>query len=450
MKSLRLFVCLIALSPVNGATFDVNSTADLIDVAPGDGTCLAANNKCTLRAAIQEANTSVASDMILVPIGVYNLTRADLKITTDMTIRGANMNRTIIDAGGKSRVFTVSSSKVAEIGTLTVRKGFMRNEYGGCIRNAGKLTLSFVIVTGCTGSGTESDGGGVANLAKLTIRNSQITSNTTERFGAGLYNHWSGAQLRMSRTTVSGNGTQVSGGGVINFGLLDVSESTFSDNSSVSYGGGGVDNGGTAILSRTTFSGNSGGEGGAIFTETDSDTTVTNCTISGNSGYYSGGVANWGRLVIQNSTLFGNRGQSDGSGGGLYNLTGRVVLKNSIVGGNRTDSNGRPDCYVYDWFGSSVNYSLIGNARGCNFPRGGASNLVNLDPMLSALADNGGRTKTHALRAGSVAIDSASPAAAGNANACAKIDQSGAPRPQNGRCDMGAYEWRPGNPASSR
>ena len=47
---------------------------------------------------------------------------------------------------------------------------------------------------------------------------------------------------------------------------------------------------------------------------------------------------------------------------------------------------------------------------------------------------------------GSVAIDSASPAPPGKTNACEKTDQRGMVRPQNGRCDMGAYEHRPGYP----
>jgi hypothetical protein len=43
-------------SPVPAATLVVNDVADLPDLAPGDGVCLAAGGTCTLRAALEEAN----------------------------------------------------------------------------------------------------------------------------------------------------------------------------------------------------------------------------------------------------------------------------------------------------------------------------------------------------------------------------------------------------------
>lgn len=48
---------------------------------------------------------------------------------------------------------------------------------------------------------------------------------------------------------------------------------------------------------------------------------------------------------------------------------------------------------------------------------------------------------------GSLAIDSGNPAAPGTvAAACEKTDQRGIARPQSGRCDIAAYERRPGTP----
>src|SRR5437762_2912702 len=41
---------------VAGATFTVTDSGDAVDANPGGGSCLTANFKCTLRAAIQEAN----------------------------------------------------------------------------------------------------------------------------------------------------------------------------------------------------------------------------------------------------------------------------------------------------------------------------------------------------------------------------------------------------------
>jgi hypothetical protein len=60
------------------------------------------------------------------------------------------------------------------------------------------------------------------------------------------------------------------------------------------------------------------------------------------------------------------------------------------------------------------------------------------DPLLGALADNGGPTQTMALGAGSPAIDA-------NTESCPPplIDQRGVARPQGVACDIGAFELQP-------
>ena len=61
--------------------------------------------------------------------------------------------------------------------------------------------------------------------------------------------------------------------------------------------------------------------------------------------------------------------------------------------------------------------------------------------MLGPLQDNGGPTFTHALLAGSPAIDARNPAAPGSGgNACEATDQRGVARPQGAACDIGAFE----------
>lgn len=71
------------------------------------------------------------------------------------------------------------------------------------------------------------------------------------------------------------------------------------------------------------------------------------------------------------------------------------------------------------------------------------NDLINTNPLLAPLADNGGPTLTHALLTGSPAIDSGPNAAA----VCPATDQRGAPRPMDGDgdgqavCDIGAFEY---------
>src|SRR3954468_2326894 len=66
---------LLAL-PVQAKTFQVTTTEDLVDKAPGDGTCAATTgveDRCSLRAAIQEANALTGADEIQLPFGRYTL-----------------------------------------------------------------------------------------------------------------------------------------------------------------------------------------------------------------------------------------------------------------------------------------------------------------------------------------------------------------------------------------
>ena len=57
---------------VQAASFSVNSTADAVDVTPGDGVCETVTfGECTLRAAVMEANALAGHDSITLPAGVY-------------------------------------------------------------------------------------------------------------------------------------------------------------------------------------------------------------------------------------------------------------------------------------------------------------------------------------------------------------------------------------------
>ena len=63
--AVALIALCAGLSPVQSApanlTFAVNDQSDAIDNNLGDGVCLAAIGKCTLRAAIQEGNVQYAA-----------------------------------------------------------------------------------------------------------------------------------------------------------------------------------------------------------------------------------------------------------------------------------------------------------------------------------------------------------------------------------------------------
>ena len=165
--------------------------------------------------------------------------------------------------------------------------------------------------------------------------------------------------------------------------------------------------------------------------------TLTSSTVSGNFGREGGGI--WNRvdatLTLTDSTVSGNTASIDG--GGINNsFSGTGELANSIIAGNGAPTG--PDCTGSP---TSVGHNLIGTNDGCNFTRA-TGDLVNVDPKLGPLADNGGPTFTHALLPGSPAID------AGDRASCRGTDQRGVARPVDGDgdgdgipvCDIGAFE----------
>jgi hypothetical protein len=166
---------------------------------------------------------------------------------------------------------------------------------------------------------------------------------------------------------------------------------------------------------------------------------VHNSTISGNIASDGGGISNIdpGFVNVTSSTLANN------TGGGIL-VSGTTMLTNTILV-NPGDFN----CNVSLGM-TSLGYNLdSGNTCALN----GAGDLVNTNPSLGALGNNGGPTQTHAPLPGSPAVDAGSPVAPGSGStSCPVKDQRNLNRPADGngdltvRCDMGAVEACPAAP----
>jgi CSLREA domain-containing protein len=265
-------------------TLSVNSTADAVDVSPGNGVCETGfgNRTCTLRAAIQEANALGGRDTIVVPAGTYRLTIArrgetfaaagDLDLRDSVDIVGAGADRVIVDAAGIDRAFSVVSGAEVTISGLAVENG--NNGFGstvgngGAIFNGGTLTLDRVVVRSSRSVGDVTTGfgfgGGVANgtNGRLTIRNSTLSGNSAQANGGGLSNPAGGA-VSISGSVISGN-VALNGGGLRTAGnnsSLTIDSTTIDGNTSSDDGGGIVSSaaGNVLTVSNSTISNNSTG-----------------------------------------------------------------------------------------------------------------------------------------------------------------------------------------------
>jgi hypothetical protein len=367
-----------------------------ISVAPG-AVAIAADGQCSLIEAIVNANTDAmtyadciagsGADVIdLVPNGIYTLTVADNSdgndgpnglpmIASSVTIDGHGAVITRGDGAPNFRIFFVQNIGVLTLNDITVSNG-----------NPGH---------GLPNSGVYYHAGGIYNNdGTVSINNSLISGNSVlDEFGGGILNGSNGS-LIVTDSTFAGNSSANSGGGIMNSGILTVTNSTFSDNSAALNGGGGIYNGNTATVTNSTFSGNRApGSGG-------------------------GGIMNGGFLTVTNSTFSDN---SAASGGGIVSQVGTITLRNSII----ANSTAGGDCVTYSGtFNDGGNNIVEDNT--CGFAGG-------TDPKLGPLRDNGGPTETMALLTGSPAINAANP------DTCPTTDQRGHPRLD--RCDIGAFEF---------
>jgi CSLREA domain-containing protein len=234
---------------------------------------------------------------------------------------------------------------------------------------------------------------GAAVVSGVTVQNGSAEQGGGARVEGGT--------LKLVECTVTANQAADTGGGIDNdFGILEVERSTISGNVAHNTGGG-VENSGTA--------------------------SFRNATVSGNTAdVLGGGISNLGSATLNNSTVVTNTLT------GVDN-DGQLVFMNSLIA-----NNAGPDCQGTL---TSRGFNLIRIVDGCTFDGDTSGDLLNMDPALGPLADNGGPTFTHALLAGSAALDAANPTTPGSPDpACEATDQRGVTRPQGPRCDIGAYE----------
>lgn len=227
-------------------------------------------------------------------------------------------------------------------------------------------------------------------------------------------------------------GIRISGGGLVRVFAVQNSAVTLRNvaivNGFAQFGGGIVLGGGSLRLENSTVSGNGTTQfgGGGIYA--DGSVTLVNSTVSSNSSTAGGGgfsVRSNAIVTLINSTVAGNTSGTTSGAAEILN-TGRLVLRNSIVANNTatTGSNcDEPSKVILEG-------RNISNDNSC----GTGDGMLVADPLLGSLANNGGPTRTHALLAGSPAVDAA-------LSCIVNQDQRYVTRPKGAGCDIGAFEF---------
>jgi CSLREA domain-containing protein len=472
-----------AATPARGADIHV---ADFDDATADPTTC-------TLRQAVRSANEntvigsceagqSTLTDRILVPAGthVVNLTAGsdedsaltgDLDLLQNVEILGVSTAMSVVDGTGGTeidRLFDVHAGVTVLMQQLTLRGGNATDTTGrgGVIRldATSDLTLDQLDLS----LGQAKTGGGVYSSGKLTLRDCRIAGNQTVvegavgNHGGGIAHDATGGTIMILDSEISGNTADEAGGGLwVAGGPLTIRRSKVSANTAGTTGGGLFVSSSNYLVTHSEFAENRANAGGGIYLM-DMTGEVQRCAILFNQALATGGgVHDAMGGFVRFSTISGNSAPLGGGaytdsamtlfdadtiadnlgGGGVHNATGAffeiTILANNI-GGN---CSGTPPNFGAFNMEDIDTCGFVPVVIGPNFP--------NTDPKLGPLVENHGPTRSMVPMISSPAIDAVSSEI--RTNCQNMLDQRshprGRPRTQNGMgqdvflCDIGAVEW---------
>lgn len=328
--------------------------------------------------------------------------------------------------------------------------------------------LDGVVITAGRANGGSSDrlnvGGGMlcrannsGQACSPTLRNLLFSGNVAQE-GAALYNLGISGGISSPQVTgvhFSANRATSYGGAIYNDGSNAgeasplLREVRFTGNRANSYGGAVMNDGSgggkaSPRLEQVQFSGNNASYGGAIYNDASNGgnvaAAISNATFHGNTassdggGIYnyasSSGTARFGLTHVTFSANQASRGGAIFNAGGSANpLNAGPIIRNVILWGNSASQAGAE---IFNQSAQPVIHASV-IAGGCPAPAT-CTDVINANPLLGPLADNGGGSWTMLPGAGSPALNAANDAF------CPVVDQRGVPRAQGTRCDIGAVE----------
>ncbi|HVT31504.1 MAG TPA: choice-of-anchor Q domain-containing protein [Rhodanobacteraceae bacterium] len=381
----------------------------------------------SLRASVAAAVSGETIDLSNLACSTITLTSGAIAIPQNaLTMTGPGEHALTIDGDFNDRVFHHTGSSVLALYDLTVSDGKYVSDstpYGGCIYSSGSAKLYRATISGCIVVGQETAvarGGGIQVAGSMLLDHSTITGNIAHGLNDG------GAPYNVAL----GGGISVGGDFVAKYSTISDNEAIESDTNHNSSGGG-IAAFGNFGLANSTVSGNSAVGMGGVLIEggTGAEAHILDSTISENVAHIFSALYTQVPATIANSTIAFNRATSSVGRGAVYSQVAPIELQSTIIAGNERGTGGPDDL----------------NGTGATVVTG-ANNLVTSStipvppdtitdcPHLNPLADNGGPTRTNALRIDSPAMNH------GNNAANLTTDQRGMPRVSGSAADIGAYE----------
>ncbi|MBD1940724.1 DUF4347 domain-containing protein [Microcoleus sp. FACHB-68] len=460
----------------------------IIDGASAAGVTISGNN------ATRVFELQTAPDNTAINVTMRNLVIANGKVSgideagagagiktassTILTVENCQVNNNFAQFGGG--IFTGFRGNTTVINsTFDGNDGTAGNQErgGGAIATKSEGSLT---VQGSQFTNNKGINGGAINslLGALTVENSTFLNNdstpggsgtVTSGFGGAIYTDGAsaliddavGGTIAIRNSRFEGNKGAGQGGAMFLFGYapdkIIVDGSTIINNQVIKNGTGNALGGGIRMgnaeytISNSTIANNWAlTQGGGLWTGEASPGQIINTTFSGNKAEELDGSSGLGgALMINNSSGTTNiinstvaNNHAGFMGGAFWGKNLTTTVKNSIFDKNTA---GNP------WgVKQHVGEPLVDAGGNIQFPPKNPNDASDInvtasitiaDPLLGPLQDNGGGILTHALLAGSPAID------AGTGTGAPATDGRGQMRPQDGDnngtavADVGAFEF---------
>lgn len=385
-----------------------------------------------------------------------------------LTIQDSQFNSNTAVGGGQAETDggAVYAYGAANLSTALFQSNQVKATGGGVAAggaaffNAGAVTIGGSTFDGnvaaAQGTGGKARGGAIAASATLAVTTTPFTNNAaTATSGAKIGEGgaiWNGLNLSLDNRLAT-NAAASRGGAIYNAGTLTVTGATIASNQvagvSSNDGGAGIYNTSKVRMTGTTISGNTvtgtatNVGGGGIANAGTGSFVALNDTVAANSAANTGGgILNFaaGGLALTNVTIDGN--SAAGKGGNIRNAgaSAAMSLTNSIVAAGSGGSGA--DVYN-DGTVTSGDYNIVQTAPAGNAFSGTTTHNLTADPLLGALADNGGPSYTLADTQSSPGWDAIPLSRCTGAGVT--VDQRGFTRGAFGTslCDVGAFELQP-------
>jgi uncharacterized repeat protein (TIGR01451 family) len=319
------------------------------------------------------------------------------------------------------------------------------------LEETGPVTISH---SELDGNSNDSDSGGAMyadRTGAIAIESTEFYGNTAGSSDGGAI-YTDAADISVSESSFYANHAGEGGAlyleGTEAAAVQSITGSTFSENAATDSEGGAIymDKGALEVSGSTFTTNKASDEGGAIYYSSGDPMSLVNDTFDSNDAGYEGGAlyldesASIGQIELLNDTIARNTAYF---GGGIYDPQYATYIQNTIVADNSASrgngsGGGGGDCYG----GRESENALVADAGGNIDSDGtcfGERSDPGVEPLLGPLSNNGGPTKTDALRQGSPAIG----LGVESQYDCPATDQRNVTRNRGVHCDAGAYQVEP-------